>query len=81
MSANELADELTKMFRGFYEDRIEAGRRREEIMMKTIESLLSRTWVGLEQSDMPGGADPMFDDPKFIAGMVYAANKLKEKNT
>jgi hypothetical protein len=39
-----------------------------------------RTWVGLEQSDMPDGADPLFDDPKFIAGMVYAANKLMEKN-
>ena len=39
-----------------------------------------RTWVGLEKSDMPDGADPLFDDPKFIAGMVYAANKLKEKN-
>lgn len=40
-----------------------------------------RTWVGLEKSDMPDGADPLFDDPKFIAGMVYAANKLMEKNT
>ena len=39
------------------------------------------TWVGLEKSDMPDGADPLFDDPKFIAGMVYAANKLKDKNT
>jgi hypothetical protein len=39
-----------------------------------------RTWFGLEKSDMPDGADPLFDDPKFIAGMVYAANKLKEKN-
>jgi hypothetical protein len=42
---------------------------------------VQRTWVGLEKSDMPDGADPLFDDPKFIAGMVYAANKLKEKNT
>ena len=40
-----------------------------------------RTWVGLEKKDMPDGADPLFDDPKFIAGMVYAANKLMEKNT
>tara|TARA_R110002126_G_scaffold130997_1_gene274648 strand:- start:287 stop:538 length:252 start_codon:yes stop_codon:yes gene_type:complete len=39
-----------------------------------------RTWVGLEKSDMPDGADPLFDDPKFIAGMVYAAHKLMEKN-
>ena len=40
-----------------------------------------RTWVGLEKGDMPDGADPLFDDPKFIAGMVYAANKLMERNT
>ena len=45
-----------------------------------LSMLLPRTWVGLEKSDMPDGADPLFDDPKFIAGMVYAANKLKEKN-
>ena len=45
-----------------------------------IPSKDQRTWVGLEKSDMPDGADPLFDDPKFIAGMVYAANKLKEKN-
>ena len=40
-----------------------------------------RQWLGLEPKDMPGGDDPLFDDPKFIAGMVYAANKLMEKNT
>ena len=45
-----------------------------------LSMLIPRTWVGLEKSDMPDGADPLFDDPKFIAGMVYAANKLKEKN-
>ena len=45
-----------------------------------LSMLLPRTWAGLEKSDMPDGADPLFDDPKFIAGMVYAANKLKEKN-
>ena len=39
-----------------------------------------REWVGLEQSDMPDGEDPIYDDPRFIAGMVWAANKLKEKN-
>lgn len=39
-----------------------------------------REWVGLEQSDMPDGEDPMYDDPRFIAGIVWAANKLKEKN-
>jgi hypothetical protein len=37
-------------------------------------------WVGLERSDMPDGEDPMFDHPYFIKGMVYAANKLVEKN-
>jgi hypothetical protein len=40
-----------------------------------------RTWVGLEQSDMPDGEDPMFDHNYFIAGMVYADKVLKEKNT
>ena len=40
-----------------------------------------RQWVGLEQTDMPDGADPMFDHPYFINGMVYAANLLMEKNT
>jgi len=39
------------------------------------------TWVGLEQSDMPDGEDPMFDHEYFIAGMVYADKVLKEKNT
>jgi len=40
-----------------------------------------RTWVGLTQSDMPDGEDPMFDHTYFIAGMVYADKVLKEKNT
>jgi len=40
-----------------------------------------RPWVGLEKKDMPDGEDPMYDHPFFIAGMVWAANKLKEKNT
>ena len=40
-----------------------------------------RTWVGLEQSDMPDGEDPLFDHKYFIAGMVYADKVLKEKNT
>jgi hypothetical protein len=40
-----------------------------------------RPWVGLEQSDMPDGEDPMFDHKYFIAGMVYADKVLKEKNT
>jgi hypothetical protein len=40
-----------------------------------------RPWVGLEKSDMPGGESPMFDHEYFIAGMVFASNVLKEKNT
>ena len=67
--------------KNFYGDRIEAGRKREEAMMKTIESLLFRTWVGLEKSDMPDGEDPMFDHKYFYAGMVFAAKVLKDKNT
>ena len=39
-----------------------------------------RTFVGLEEKDIPDGEDPMFDHKYFIAGMVYAANKLMEKN-
>ena len=41
----------------------------------------TKAWVELEQKDMPDGEDSMFDHPFFIAGMVYANNKLKEKNT
>jgi hypothetical protein len=40
-----------------------------------------RTWVGLEKSDMPDGPDPMYDHGYFIAGMVFANQVLKEKNT
>ena len=40
-----------------------------------------RTWVGLTEQDMPSEEDPMFDHQYFIAGMVYTANLLKEKNT
>jgi hypothetical protein len=39
-----------------------------------------RTWVGLEEKDMPDGEDPMFDHKYFILGMVYANNVLLEKN-
>jgi len=39
-----------------------------------------RTWVGIEEKDMPDGEDPMFDHKYFIAGMVYANNVLLEKN-
>jgi hypothetical protein len=40
-----------------------------------------REWVTLEPQDMPDGEEPMYDHPFFIAGMVWAANELKEKNT
>jgi hypothetical protein len=40
-----------------------------------------REWVGLEKSNMPDGENPMFDHEYFIAGMVFASNVLKEKNT
>jgi len=40
-----------------------------------------RTWVGLEKSDMPDSPHPMYDHRYFIAGMVYANDVLKEKNT
>jgi len=39
-----------------------------------------RPWVGLTKEDMPGGENPMFDHEYFIAGMVFAATILKEKN-
>jgi hypothetical protein len=40
-----------------------------------------KEWVGLEKKDMPDGENPMFDHEYFIAGMVFAAKVLKEKNT
>ena len=40
-----------------------------------------RTWVGLTKEDMPNGENPMFDHEYFIAGMVFAAKILEEKNT
>jgi len=40
-----------------------------------------RPWIGLEKSDMPDGENPMFDHEYFIAGMVFASNVLKDKNT
>jgi len=45
------------------------------------DGLAQRTWVGIEQSDMPSDPDPMYDHEYFIAGMVYANYVLKEKNT
>jgi hypothetical protein len=48
---------------------------------KAVNAMSQRQWVGLEQTDMPDGADPMYDHPYFISGMVYAANLLMEKNT
>ncbi len=40
-----------------------------------------RTWVSLTKEDMPNGENPMFDHEYFIAGMVFAAKILEEKNT
>ena len=40
-----------------------------------------RPWVALTEQDMPSGEDLMFDHRYFIAGLVYAAKVLKEKNT
>ena len=45
-----------------------------------IPLVAQRTWVGLTKEDMPDGENPMFDHEYFIAGMVFAANILKEKN-
>ena len=42
---------------------------------------VERPWVALTEQDMPSGEDPMFDHRYFIAGLVYAAKVLKEKNT
>jgi hypothetical protein len=39
-----------------------------------------RTWVRLTKEDMPDGENPMFDHEYFIAGMVFAAKILEEKN-
>ena len=57
-------------------------------LIKPIEAALAqpaqepkRPWVGLEKSDMPDGENLMFDHEYFIAGMVFASNVLKEKNT
>ena len=52
-----------------------------QMVNEAIAEAEKREWVGLEQKDMPDGEDPMFDHPFFTAGMVWAAIKLKEKNT
>jgi len=56
----------------------------QEIGLKSYTPLYThppqRTWVGIEQSDMPSDPDPMYDHEYFIAGMVYANYVLKEKN-
>jgi len=41
---------------------------------------VERQEPGLEPSDMPDGENPMYDHPFFIEGMVWANNKLLEKN-
>jgi hypothetical protein len=37
-------------------------------------------WLGLEQSDMPDGDDPMYDHDFFLKGMVWADATLRKKN-
>jgi hypothetical protein len=52
-------------------------------VLEAMQHLLTpqqRTWVGIEKSDMPDGKNPMFDHEYFIAGMVFAAKILEEKN-
>jgi len=46
-----------------------------------IPLVAQRTWVGLTEENMPDGENPMFDHEYFIAGMVFAAKILEEKNT
>ena len=41
---------------------------------------VQRPWQGMTEQDMPSGEDPMFDHQFFIAGMVYAAKVLQDKN-
>jgi hypothetical protein len=37
-------------------------------------------WIGLEQSDMPDGDDPMYDHDFFLKGMAWADAILRKKN-
>lgn len=37
-------------------------------------------WLGLEQSDMPDGDDPMYDHDFFLKGMTWADVTLRKKN-
>ena len=50
-------------------------------IQQMVEKATKCEWVNLEPKDMPDGEDQMYDHPFFTAGMVWAANKLKEKNT
>jgi hypothetical protein len=60
-----------------------SGWRKRQIMAEDDDDIqdYKKPWVGLEKTDMPDGEDPMYDHPFFIAGMVWAANKLRKKNT
>ena len=49
--------------------------------LNTTPPAVERPWVALTEQDMPSGEDLMFDHRYFIAGLVYAAKVLKEKNT
>ena len=48
---------------------------------ENVKPELQRTLVGLTKEDMPNGENPIFDHEYFIAGMVFAAKILEEKNT
>lgn len=43
-------------------------------------STAQRQWLGLEQSDMPDGEDPMYDHDFFLKGMAWADAILRKKN-
>ena len=50
------------------------------IPLYTTPPASQRPWVRLTKQDMPSGGNPMFDHQYFIAGMVYAAKVLQDKN-
>ena len=81
-------DDLTIAYQSGYYDGKKAAQPAQEPVAMLFGSLPvydtappQRTWVGLTKEDMPDGENPMFDHEYFIAGMVFAANILKEKNT
>jgi hypothetical protein len=49
-------------------------------VLPTSPTAAQRPWVGLTKQDIPSGENPMFDHKYFIAGLVYAAKVLQNKN-